>query len=353
MIVRGKTLIIFQWDSEEGEASSKDLINSIKTGKYTDVRAVSPQEYEVNWMHLTGYDARYIEKCLLAYKVTLTVIYGSLGRLLPARRDPIFNTCFIFLPLYFAYDTVSNRDPIDLLCDHKKTKHGVALFNKPHIFRCITMDSFAQHGLLDFIDYSWNMLTKNYQNKYYFKYWKEEVTNLDDNFEQSGDYHNSIPTEMNNAAVQIISESTVDGVFFTEKTFNAIFRGMPFIIIGQPGMNIILEEFGFRNFTEELNVSDIEESFYADVRGDDPVDFDLYIKRMSNRLVGTFENNTPEELIIKCKKKVIHNRKVLLNIFNQNKFIPLQLFSLLEKTGVTLDDIRLGEVLNVDNLPLK
>ena len=30
MIVRDKTLIIYQWDSDEGEATSKDLINSIK-----------------------------------------------------------------------------------------------------------------------------------------------------------------------------------------------------------------------------------------------------------------------------------------------------------------------------------
>ena len=76
---------------------------------------------------------------------------------------------------------------------------------------------------------------------------------------------------MKEAAVQIIPESIVNGLFFTEKTFWAIARGMPFVIIGQPGMNIILEEFGFRNFTEELNISDIENHFYAEVREDTPV----------------------------------------------------------------------------------
>lgn len=353
MIVRDKTLIIFQWDSNEGEATSKDLIKSIKTGMYTDVIAVSPQEYEVNWMHLTGYDARYIEKCLMAYNVTLTVIYGSLGRMFPPRRDPIFNTSFIFLPLYFAYDVARRDENKMLLCDHKKTKHGISLFNKPHDFRCLTIDHFAERGLLEFIDYSWNILTENYQNKYHFKHWKEELRSLDDNFNNTNDYHDAIPSEMKNAAVQIISESMIIGSFFTEKTFWAIARGMPFIILSQPGMNIILEEFGFRNFTEELNVSDIEEHFYAEVRGDDPVDFDLYIKRMSNRLVGTFENHTPEELRKKCYKKVLHNKKVLHSIWEQNKFIPKQLYSLMERTGVTLDDLRISDALNMENLFLK
>lgn len=353
MIVRDKTLIIYQWDSDEGEATSKDLINSIKTGKYTDVIAVSPQEYEVNWSHLTGHDPRYIEKCLMAYDVTLTVIYGSLGRMFPPRRDPIFNTSFIFLPLYFAYDVVNRLEKTELLCEHKKTKHGIALFNKPHDFRCTTIDYFAKKGLLEYIDYSWNILTEDYQDKYYFKHWEEAVRGLDDTFAQTGDYHNVIPTEMKSAAVQIVSESTVNGPFFTEKTFWAIARGMPFVIIAQPGMNIILEEFGFRNFTEELDISDIEDHFYADVRGDTPVNFDVYIDRITNRLVRTFENHSPEELRKKCKSKVIHNRKVLENIWKQNKFIPKQLFSLIERTGVTLDDLRLSETLNVDNLFLK
>ena len=353
MVVKGKTLIIFQWDTDEGEATSKDLINSIKTGKYTDVIAVSPQEYEVNWLHITGYSARYVEKCLMAYNVTLTVIYGSLGRMFPARRDPKLNTSFIFLPLYFAYDVVSKDENKMLLCDYKKTKHGISLFNKPHDFRCLTIDHFAERGLLEFIDYSWNILTENYQNKYYFKHWKEELRNLDEDFNITSDYHNSIPSEMKNSAVQIISESTNTGLFFTEKTFWAIARGMPFIILSQPGMNIILEEFGFRNFTKELDVLDIEEHFYAEASEDTPVDFDLYIKRMSNRLVKTFENYTPEELRKRCYKKVLHNKKVLRSIWEQNKFIPKQLYLLMERTGVTLDDLRISDSLNMENLFLK
>ena len=189
-----------------------------------------------------------------------------------------------------------------------------------------------------------------YQGKYYFKHWEETVRRLDDTFAQTGDYHKVTPTEMKAAAVQIVSESTIDGPFFTEKTFWAIARGMPFVIIAQPGMNIILEEFGFRNFTEELDISDIEKHFYADVTEDIPVNFDVYVDRITNRLVRTFENHSPEELREKCKSKVIHNRKVLENIWKQNKFIPKQFFSLIERTGVTLDDLRLGETLNEDNL---
>ena len=353
MIVRGKTLIIFQWDSDEGEATSKNLTKYIKTGQYTDVIAVSPQEYEVNWQNITGSDPRYIEKCLMAYNVTLTIIYGSLGRMFPPRRDPIFNTSFIFLPLYFAYDVASREQPTKLLCDHKKTKHGVSLFHKPHDFRCLTIDHFAKLGLLKYIDYSWNILTKDYQSKYYFKHWKEELRSLDDGFQHNQDYHNVIPTEMKNAAVQIVSESMIIGSFFTEKTFWAIARGMPFVILGQPGMNIILEEFGFRNFLQELDLVDIEEHFYADVRGDDPVDFNLYIKRMTSRLVKTFENASPEDLRKRCRNKVIHNKAVLNNIWKQNKFLPIQFSTLLEKTGVTLNDLRLGEILNTENLLLK
>lgn len=353
MIVVDKTLIIYQWNSDEGEKTSKNLVNFIKTGKYTDIIAVSPQEYELSWRHLTGHDHRYIEKCLITYNVSLTIIYGSLGRIFPARRDPILNTSFIFLPLYFAYDVGNRLKTTELLCEHKKTKHGIALFNKPHDFRCTTIDYFAKEGLLEYIDYSWNMLTKNYQGKHYFKHWEEAVRSLDDTFAQTGDYDSVIPTEMKEAAVQIIPESIVNGLFFTEKTFWAIARGMPFVIIGQPGMNIILEEFGFRNFTEELNISDIENHFYAEVREDTPVNFDVYIDTITNRLVHTFENHSPEELRKKCKSKVIHNRKVLENIWKQNKFIPKQLFSLIERTGVTLDDLRLSETLNVDNLFLK
>ena len=345
MIVRDKTLILHQWDNSKGFASSKNLIAEIKTRKYTDVIVASHQEYEVSWNSIMGFGPRYLEKVLVAYNVQLTIIYGSLDACMPPRHDPVLNTTIIYLPLFFLYD-VGHVAPegkflvTDDIPDYPKDKFALSYNNKPHRHRCMTMDILAELNMLDDIYFSWNELS-NESSGYTFQNWNEEITNLSDSYKDNLDSDTSPPQEQWKAAFDIITESQDFGYFYTEKTWNAIARGRPFIIIGKPGMNKIIEEFGFKSYIDDFKLKYLEYDWTERATWDRNFPYDNYLRDIFTQVKSVIEDTTPEELYKTFEHKIEHNRRRLKEIADEWKYIPPALFTLIERTGVTFKDLKL------------
>ena len=95
----------------------------------------------------------------------------------------------------------------------------------------------------------------NHENqKYDFKYWNETLLNIDlNNDEKSSSYEWEKEILNTNSFLTIVTESSDDFLFVTEKTFKAILLEQPFICLGYMTQNRILQEYGFELYDEIID----------------------------------------------------------------------------------------------------
>lgn len=141
---------------------------------------------------------------------------------------------------------------------------------RAHAHRCVMMDHLAKYNLLH-DGFSWRMLSNQTGDAYPFRYWKEELLDpgeypLDSDLapEYWDTFNTQHPGEMN-SLVEVVAESTVNTVFWTEKTAKWLLYGKPFIIIGAPEINVRLRDLGFELY-DELFSYRFDTEFDLDVR---------------------------------------------------------------------------------------
>ena len=316
-------LLIYIWDSTEGQKSTvNDLLPAIRTGKYKEIIAVSIWEYEWGkWFSHIGVDRNEFEKALIDYDISLTIIYSSYGRCRNLTTpDPVHNTETIYFPLYWLYAAAKESkhlSSINLYSGLPKVvinKLATSLSNKPHPHRCTTMDYLKKHTFLDDMHFSWIETSEYYQ----FKYWEQKKSFLSDNYKDTLDSGKTPPAEVFKSAFEIIMESTPSGHFWTEKTFNAIQRERPFLIISKPGTNQLLEQYGFKSIIDELGLTEVENN-HKDL--DDHIMSEQYniVEYIDNLIFSLNRNLTkyksnPKELYDKLKPIAIHNRNRMKEI---------------------------------------
>ena len=351
MISVNNVLIIQQWDSDERFAISKQFLTQINTGKYKAVFVITPQEYEMSWKNVTGSTVAEIEEGLAKTNTQMYIVYGSYGAMNIRRRsEPVINTTIIYMPMFWAYDVSSfdTGNEWTLFTDLPKpkiNKLATSLSNKPHFHRCITMDYLEKQQLLDHMHYSWIETNDVYE----FRYWDQKLTYLSDDYKTHLNSGSKPPIEVFESAFEIVMESCTHGVFFTEKTFNAIARGRPFLIIGIPGMNRLLEKFGFKTFYRELGLEELEQEFE---HMHEPIQYTFDHDEYINRLINTLAENimpyryNPEVLYNKLKPATIHNRLRLKEIGSNRLFFPQLLKELQSKYNLTDEDLNLTPFIN-------
>ena len=351
MRVQNNTIIISIWDSTEGFNSTLvDLVPLIKSGEYKHLIAVSVWEYEWGkWRNHIGVDRSEFEKLLIEYGIRLTIIYGSYGRVSGfTAPDPIQNTDIIYFPLYWLYQSAreaagcSDINLNSALPEVPIVKLATSLSNKSHNHRCTTMDYLSKHDLLRYMNYSWIEKNKEYE----FQYWEQKQNYLSDNYKDNLDSAMTPPVEVFSSAFEIIMESTTFGHFWTEKTFNAILRGRPFLIISKPGTNELLEQFGFKSYINELGLSEVEAEYIDqdDQTNSELYKVDVYIDRLISRLNNSLDQykSNPQQLYDKLKPIADYNRKHMKKIIDNQECIPIQYKMLKEATGLTDRDLNLS-----------
>lgn len=170
----------------------------------------------------------------------------------------------VIYPLFWLDETYKTLKNIDNSFINFNPKVKTSLFfshnYKPRPHRCLLIDHLVKHNLLEHGGFTWNMLTND---KGSFSYWKEEL--VKDN--NDGAYHTDPLDQFQspgsgyiNSLFDLVSETTVDEIFWTEKTWKPILYGKPFIIWGAKGINKKLKEYGFHLFEDVVNYNfdDIE-----------------------------------------------------------------------------------------------
>ena len=112
------------------------------------------------------------------------------------------------------------------------------------------------------------MLTKVYYNNdgYNFKNWNESIMKIDDfNYLMGEVTDDLLKTD---TFMSLVSESTHDIFFVTEKTFKSILIGQIFYCIGSKGQNLKLKEFGFKLYDDLFDYAfDMKDSLEERVDG--------------------------------------------------------------------------------------
>lgn len=140
----------------------------------------------------------------------------------------------------------------------KTRKHRINLFNK-----------ISSRGLLDYALYSVlekvpdqphievKLLEDKYENCFFTDLQKESasVYSMMNNV-----YHRLILPQYKDTYFAVITESTVDYDFITEKTYKILAAGMPFIILGHKGLYARLHDMGFKTFHPLIDESFDQES---------------------------------------------------------------------------------------------
>ena len=136
--------------------------------------------------------------------------------------------------------------------------------NRPHVHRCKLIDQLSRFNLLSSTNYSWNLTTKEYEHsgKYKFEYWKEKSKIANDNYiSEENDSYRKPERNYFTSVFDLVSETTTECIFYSEKTFKPILLGKPFIIYGAKDSNKSLQDLGFKlydnvvdyNFDSEKN----------------------------------------------------------------------------------------------------
>lgn len=228
------------------------------------------------------------------------------------------NIIFIEVPTYF----LTNYEFTKYDEQQKNQNYFFSLINRPHIHRCIFIDTIYKNGLQKYLNFSWNIKTENFlDEQYQFEYWHERISQFDDGY-ISGNDNILPPSEYLKTSIDIVLESTPNKLFYTEKTKRPIYYKKPFIIVGAQHINKRLEDFGFciyddiidYKFDSYKSFEDRVESLVEQLFILTSYDLD-YIKDKTKHVV---DHNFQHLTYLK------NNDKFLINLKNQMKFIDTE-----------------------------
>jgi hypothetical protein len=196
------------------------------------------------------------------------------------------------------------------------------------------MDTFAKDSLLDnALHYTWHNDRDTTEGEYKFKHWEDNnkvYSFPGDKFKGSANqYSTSPPEEIWKGAIHIISESQPDGIFWTEKTFNAINWAVPFVIAGGRHINKMLTTYGFELYDELFDYTfDAYSPYSRRING-----ISAQLKKLNDKYLYSDNFNNFNEIKKLTEEKVIRNRKNYQRILKEHKFIPQILKRLIKQYG--------------------
>lgn len=265
------------------------------------------------------------------------------------KKDPNFNLSNIKIlsfPTHLLHITytsfICNNQNIEII----KPEFDKIFLNfngKPHYHRCLTVDKLFEHDLVKYGKVSWNSLKgatsdgTYVTHSYEFKFWEEKIMKADNysGFEITTDILEP------RTFMSVVSESTEDLFFVTEKTFRSLLIGQIFYCIGGKGQNLKLKEFGFQLYDEIFDYSlDLENSIEQRVNG-----VVMNIKKLIGADLYSLYN--------KVLPKIEYNQKLCFEYLKNDPFIPEKIVSSFKKDPSKFYDSGVFHNVTLENLKNK
>jgi len=203
--------------------------------------------------------------------------------------------------------------------------HFISMNNRPHQHRCLFLDLMAKHDLMQY-----GALTVRHEDPimYKWRYFDFRRMYLSDGIKYD---QYKLPNEYFNSFAQLISESSGDVQFISEKTATPLILGKPFLVAGASGFHSMLQRMGFELYDEIFDYS-------FDSEPDNEKRYDMIMKNFV-RLC-----RTPINKLNRLRKQVAH--KVMRNknrareiTYDLNLYpkIALDTINYYKETGIELD----------------
>jgi hypothetical protein len=160
-----------------------------------------------------------------------------------------YNWPYFFLFYTFCSDVMYNN----MHSSDQIIKRPFISFNSnPRDHRCLLLDLLAKNDLLEKGNVSWNPINKfNYE----WVWWKSPTKKtLSDDYPTTR-FQYRLPTEWNESFVNLISETSVNIGFVTEKTWIPILCKKPFLVQTTEGFYTYFQQLGFKTYDEIFDYS--------------------------------------------------------------------------------------------------
>lgn len=290
------------------------ILDDVKKFRPKIINIFAAEEHEINgiWSSPTGYHS-YISK-FVQENIEVNFIFGAASKDFYENRydfpDQKIHTHL--WPTYFLCFTVSsmyhNIGYTDMLPKHNfKFKYPfMSLNNRPHGHRCMFMDLMARHNLIDKGIVSWYGDNSAYDWKW-FNPPKKII--LDKTFVKTGNSFR-LPAEWNESFLHVVSECSINRVYFSEKTWIPILNCKPFISQSHRGFYKHFKDLGFELYDEIFDYS----------FDDEPDDLKRTDRIMEN--VKNIIGKDTTELYKVIKPKILHNFNRAIEIAKSPDFVP-------------------------------
>lgn len=289
-----------------------NILSDIKKYQPDIVNIFAAEEHEINglWSGIDGYK-KYITP-FIENNIEVNFIFGAASKEFYVNRYNFpDNKIYVHLwPTYFlcfVLSSIYNNNGFDEIIPARNFKYPfISLNNRPHNHRCLFIDLLARHDLIDKGIVSWYGENPNYRWRWH-KPPKKIV--LDEQFLQSGDSY-AVPNEWNDSFLHVVSECTIDRIYFSEKTWLPILYCKPFIVQSSKGFYKEFQNLGFKLYDEIFDYSfDNEEN--------DMLRTDAIIQNVK-KLIG----KDYKKLYRMLKPKILYNFNRAIEIAKSPDFVP-------------------------------
>lgn len=294
-----KYLCVEVWDSKQQLAEFASKVND----DYDRIIVFGQNEHHISIVKQYNLDTDKIDVLTGASIYHIPKTYKSTG----------WDTWFFIKTYAQLLSNSTNLNFLRKLIHQKTFKRSFASFNyRAHDHRCHMIDALAKHNLIDVGLITWHWMD-NFSD-YQFEYFQNRRIWLDDAYHETGRWHD-LPKEYEHTFAHLVSESTMDAVFITEKTAIPILHFKPFLVSGPKHFYKRLDEMGIERFTELFDYS------FDDV-DDHKLRAQMVVENI-NRIARLPEHHLAE-LHEKIKPKLAHNfYKVEEIVYDFDNWHPL------------------------------
>lgn len=306
---------IISWTNRDNSLTGPEIIDMMFNETHTHLIVYNPEEMAPidKWTNYLGADPiEWVYKNkhkLKELNNQLDIIYGS-----PPSTDPtsmvrflarLDNVTIHHWDLYWFEHGWANwifRDDIpDIYTDFDYVV--TSMMNRAHDHRCRTIDHLAKHDLLMSNPVSWT----GQETQYQWRWHDGSPIKLHGRDEQ---IDGNVIELYDRAFCDLVVESVTENIFWTEKTARPIMLGKPFFIIGAPGINTRLKDYGFKLYDELFDYSE-----------DDNPNLEHRISCIVHQ-IKALEKQDLTEIYAALKDKIYYNCRHLEHIINTQKTRP-------------------------------
>jgi len=312
------------------QSTFEQVIKCIKTPGTKEVTIIGPEEWEPLLLGCGSEDRLRTIQIAKKCNVKLRVYMGSVADKLN-HRNKHNDFGFENWSNYFGHviarrhshgnGSLSYTPPYTPEYD-KLEKHFTCMNGRPHWWRSMFIDKLYGAGLFDYGYISWHEWDyEEYKSLWDFEYWVPEKLEFQKDFKGTDGMCDIFVPPRNafeKSVFSIISESNLDCLFFTEKTYVPIYHQRPFLIWGAPNSHAYLKKIGFKLFDNVIDYS-------FDSIEDDEKRCEAFVKQVTE--ICKIDKH---ELLKLTQSIAKENRDVYLDHLKTKKFVPKELIEYLE-----------------------